>query len=102
MNSWFFLVNHPTCKEETSCVIARHLIYSYSSTCAGVYELDFAGLRVGGYADSHMTHIASAARAGEENQVSCPDILTIYLRALSGLRTRARTEADAELLEYIA
>ena len=102
MNSWFFLVNHPTCKEETSCVIARHLMYSYSSTCAGVYELDFAGLRVGGYADSHMTHIASAARAGEENQVSCPDILTIYLRALSGLRTRARTEADAELLEYIA
>lgn len=102
MNSWIFLVNHPTCKEETPCVITRHLIYGNSFTCAGMYELDFAGLRIGGYTDSHMTHIASAARAGEENQVSSPDVLAVYLGALCGLSARTGTEADAELLEYIA
>ena len=93
------LVNHTACEEKTSGIIAGYLVYSYTSTGAGVYEFNFTGFRIRGYAYSHMAYISSATGTCKENKVSFSYFLTVYLRTLRRLHSRAGTEADAELFE---
>lgn len=79
------LIHHPACSYITFRIVAFALIDLDSATGAGVDELEVSAFVIGGNHNSHVTYGTSAARTGEEHQVSLAEIAAFNFLSLCGL-----------------